>query len=131
MPSASAGDTTGYSIGRVEAKASVSNATVRDRPKATHRSHSGRKASVTLSSMNVAKASFSQMPFHHPMVTRSPNHMWASSWAMTSTTFCCSPWVVASGSARSSVSRKVTQPRFSMAPKAKSGMATRSSESPA
>ena len=80
--------------------------------------------------MNVAKASLSQMPFHHFMVTRSPNHMWASSWAITSTTFCSSAWVACSGSTRRSVSRKVTQPRFSMAPNAKSGMATRSSLSP-
>ena len=108
----------------------MSKAVERARPKLTHRSHSGRKASVTFSSMNVAKASLSQMPFHHFIVTRSPNHMWASSWAITSTTFCSSPWVAWSGSASSSVSRKVTQPRFSMAPKAKSGMATRSIESP-
>ena len=40
--------------------------------------------------MNVAKASFNQMPFHHRIVTRSPNHMWASSWATTSATTCCS-----------------------------------------
>ena len=43
--------------------------------------------------MNVAKASFSQMPFHQPMVTRSPNHMWAISWATTSATRCSSAWV--------------------------------------
>ena len=36
--------------------------------------------------MNVANASFSQMPFHQRIVTRSPNHMWASSWATTSAT---------------------------------------------
>ena len=36
--------------------------------------------------MNVANASFSQMPFHHRIVTRSPNHMCASSWAITSAT---------------------------------------------
>ncbi len=29
--------------------------------------------------MKVAKASLSQMPSHQPIVTRSPNHMWASS----------------------------------------------------
>jgi hypothetical protein len=29
--------------------------------------------------MKVAKASLSQMPFHQTMVTRSPNHIWASS----------------------------------------------------
>ena len=42
MPSASAGDTTSYSIGRVLAVASVSKAGVRSRPKEVHRSHSGR-----------------------------------------------------------------------------------------
>ena len=52
--------------------------------------------------MNVANASFSQMPFHHFMVTRSPNHMWASSWAITSATRCSSGWVAASGSTSSS-----------------------------
>jgi hypothetical protein len=98
MPSASAGDTTGYSTGRVELSASVSNAAERDRPKSTHRRHSGRKASVQVISMNVAKASLSQMPFHHFMVTRSPNHMWASSWAITSTTAWSSAWVAVAGS---------------------------------
>ena len=87
MPSASSGDTTSNSIGRVLCSESTSNAAVRDSPNATHRSHSGRKASVALISMNVANASFSQMPFHHFIVTRSPNHMCASSWWMTSATF--------------------------------------------
>ena len=32
--------------------------------------------------MNVANASFSQIPFHQRIVTRSPNHMWASSCAI-------------------------------------------------
>ncbi len=131
IPSASAGEITGYSMGRVEARASVSKACDRDRPNAAQRFQSGRKASVTFISMKVANASLSQMPFHQPIVTRSPNHMWASSWAMTSTTFCCSPCVVPSGSARSRVSRNVTQPTFSIAPNAKSGIATRSIESPA
>ncbi len=97
MPSASAGETTGNSMGRVVPRASVSKATVRLRPKATHRSHSGLKASVASISMKVAKASFSQMPFHHFMVTRSPNHMWASSWAITSVTFWSSVWVTSVG----------------------------------
>ena len=48
--------------------------------------------------MNVANASFSQMPFHQRIVTRSPNHMWASSWATTSATFCCSACVLVAGS---------------------------------
>ncbi len=108
----------------------MSKAAVRLRPNATQRSHSGLKASVASISMKVAKASFSQMPFHHFMVTRSPNHMWASSWAITSVTFCSSGWVTSAGSISTRASRKVTQPRFSMAPKAKSGTATRSTLSP-
>ena len=66
---------------------------VRSRPNVVQRSHSGRNASHAAISMNVANASLSQMPFHHLIVTRSPNHMWASSWATTSATFCSSAWV--------------------------------------
>ena len=98
MPSASAGETTGYSIGRVASRASVSKAALRDSPKSTQRCQSGRKASVQVISMKVAKASLSQMPFHHFMVTRSPNHMCAISWAMTSTTACSSACVDVAGS---------------------------------
>ena len=126
MPSASAGDTTSYSIERVAARESTSKAAVRSRLKLVHRFQSGRKASQAATSMNVAKASFSQMPFHHFMVTRSPNHMWASSWDTTSAIrwrSCCVPV----SSTSSAASRNVMQPGFSMAPKAKSGRATRSS----
>ena len=45
--------------------------------------HSGFMASMQTCAMNVAKASLSQRPFHQRMVTRSPNHMCASSWATT------------------------------------------------
>ncbi len=76
--------------------------------------------------MNVANASLSQMPFHQRIVTRSPNHMWASSWATTSTTTCCSLIVAFAGSTSSRFSRNVMQPRFSIAPAAKSGSASRS-----
>ena len=77
--------------------------------------------------MNVAKASLSQIPFHHVMVTRSPNHMWAFSWATTSATRSCSAGVAEAGSTSRAVSRKVMAPRFSIAPAAKSGIASRSS----
>ena len=98
MPSVSLGETTGYSMGRgASSRFSMSNASVRERPNDVHGGHSGVKASVAIISMNVAKASFSQMPFHHFIVTRSPNHMWASSWAMTSVTFCSSGWVTVGG----------------------------------
>jgi len=69
----------------------------------------------------VANASFNQMPFHQPMVTRSPNHMWASSCSTTSATRSSSLRAELAGSVSSAASRNVTHPRFSMAPKAKSG----------
>ena len=47
--------------------------------------------------------------------------MCAISWWITSATRCSSGWVARSGSTSSAVSRKVTQPRFSIAPNAKSG----------
>ena len=78
---------------------------MRDSPKSTQRCHSGRKASVHVISMNVANASFSQMPFHHFIVTRSPNHMWAISWAMTSATRCSSGWVARGGVDEQAASR--------------------------
>ena len=74
--------------------------------------------------MNVANASFSQIPFHQRIVTRSPNHMCAFSWAMTSATRRRSSIVAVSGSSRSRVSRYTTRPVFSIAPWAKSGNAT-------
>ena len=99
---------------------------MRSSPKVSQRFQSGRKASQAATSMKVAKASLSQMPFHQRIVTRSPNHMWASSWATTSATSCSSDWVAVAGSTSSTLSRNVMQPRFSIAPAAKSGSATRS-----
>ena len=61
------------------------------------------------------------------IVTRSPNHICAISWLITSTMRSSSSRDDLAGSTRSSVSLKVTAPRFSMAPNAKSGMAIRSS----
>ena len=127
MPWASSGRPTGNSTGRVACRPSIAMAASRSTPKLTHRCHSGRKASTASTSMKVANASLSQMPFHHFMVTRSPNHMWAISWQTTSATRSSSTRDAWAGSTSSTDSRKVTQPRFSMAPKAKSGMATRSS----
>ena len=46
--------------------------------------------------MNVANASFSQMPFHHFIVTRSPNHMCAISCTIVSATCAASAWVTVS-----------------------------------
>ena len=55
--------------------------------------------------MNVAKASFSQMPFHQRIVTRSPNHMCASSCAIVSATSSRSANVASASSISRSVSR--------------------------
>ena len=117
-------------MGRVLTRPSTPIAAARETPKVSQRFHSGFHASTASSSMNVAKASLSQMPFHHSMVTRSPNHMWATSWATTSATRSISVCEAAVSSTSSAVSRKVMAPRFSMAPAAKSGIASRSSLSP-
>ena len=52
----------------------------------SHLFHSGFHASTASISMKVANASFSQMPFHQRIVTRSPNHMCAFSCETTSAT---------------------------------------------
>ena len=51
--------------------------------------------------MNVAKASFSQMPCHHSIVTRSPNHMCASS--------CNTTWATRSISASEAVAGSINR----------------------
>ncbi len=130
MASASFGARTGYSIGRVLCKPSTDKAAARETPNVFQRFHSGFHASTASISMNVAKASLSHSPFHHDIVTRSPNHMCAFSCATTSATRSSSPCVALCGSTSKAVSRKVMAPRFSMAPEAKSGMARRSSLSP-
>ncbi len=92
-----------------------------------HMRHSGFQASTTWKAIQVAKASFSQRSSHQAIVTRSPYHMWASSWQITSATRLRSVSVARAGSSRSSVSRKKTAPAFSIAPASNSGTATRSS----
>ena len=130
IASQSRGARTSNSMGRLAWRPSTPIAAARETPKLTQRFHSGFHASTASISMNVANASLSQMPFHHSMVTRSPNHMWASSWATTSAMRSRSECDAAASSTRSAVSRKVMAPRFSMAPAAKSGIARRSTLSP-
>lgn len=69
--------------------------------------------------MYSAKDSFSQMSSHHVRVTRSPNHMWAISWAMTMARVW--RWVSVTAERWMNSSRKVTRPGFSMAPALNSG----------
>ena len=75
MPSASIGEFTSISIGRVLASESTSNAIERSRLNWFQRLHSRLKLSEDIVAIKVANASFNQIPFHHSIVTRSPNHM--------------------------------------------------------
>ena len=130
IASQSRGARTSYSMGRLAWSPSTPIAAARETPKLTQRCHSGFQAWTASISMKVANASLSQIPFHHTMVTRSPNHMWASSCATTSAIRSRSMWDAAASSTRRAVSRNVIAPRFSIAPAAKSGIARRSTLSP-
>jgi len=105
MPLASFGECTGYSIGRVVSSASISKAFARILWKTSKTRQSGSIESTQRYDMNVAKASFSQMPFHQRIVTRSPNHMCASSCAIVSATSSRSANVASASSISRSVSR--------------------------
>ena len=105
MPLASSGDSTGNSIGRVLASESTSNAVIRIAWNESNTRHEGSIASTQRYDMKVANASLSQIPFHQRIVTRSPNHMWASSWATVSATSRRSSCAACAGSSSSSVSR--------------------------
>ena len=107
--------------------ASSAKAGARCDSNSSHMFHSGFQSSTTLKAIQVANASFSHRSSHQAMVTRSPYHMCASSWAMTSATRFFSASEMVFSSTSRSVSRKVTAPAFSIAPNSKSGTAIRSS----
>ncbi|NUQ12655.1 MAG: DEAD/DEAH box helicase [Gemmatimonadaceae bacterium] len=88
---------------------------------------SGRHASTTLVSIQVANPSFSQRSSHHSMVTRLPNQWCAISCATFSAMLrrAATEALCASSSTRSS--RNVMSPAFSIAPNPNSGTARRSS----
>ncbi len=110
MPSASSGDTTSYSTGRVDRQGVDVEGGRALEAEGRPALPVGAEGVAGGISMNVANASLSQMPFHHFIVTRSPNHMWASSWATTSATRWSSCWVAVVGSTSRAVSRNVMQP---------------------
>ena len=72
--------------------------------------------------MYSANDSLSHRSSHHVMVTRSPNHMWAHSWAMVLDRVRISSSVA--WPRKRYWSRSVTQPGFSMAPALNSGTNT-------
>ena len=67
----------------------------------------------------MAKLSFSHRSFHQRIVTRSPNHMCAISWRITSPRL--RRWLSVGGSRKTNTSAKVTAPTFSIAPALNSG----------
>ena len=100
IPSASCGERTGI-LDRAGARRARRSRVPRcDRDRTSPRRASRAASRRCTPSMNVAKASLSQMPFHHRIVTRSPNHMWAISWATTSAITCSSACVAVVGSTR-------------------------------
>uniref|UniRef100_A0A182QGM6 USP domain-containing protein n=1 Tax=Anopheles farauti TaxID=69004 RepID=A0A182QGM6_9DIPT len=82
--------------------------------------HSGWRKSTPRLATYVAKPSFSHRSVHQRIVTRLPNHWWASSCAMTDATRCLLLAVDTLGWYSSAVSRYVIKPQFSIAPDAKS-----------
>ncbi len=83
---------------------------------------------MTLVSIQVAKASLSQMSSHQAAVTRSPNHWWANSWAATSAYRRRRATPSCSAEVSTSDSENVTRPTFSIAPNCTvKGMASTSS----
>src|SRR5208337_3056367 len=62
--------------------------------------------------IQVAKPSLSQMSSHHFMVTRSPNHWWATSCAMVSATPFFAPTEEVFSSISSAVSHEVAHQWF-------------------
>ena len=60
--------------------------------------HAGSNSATILAASQVANPSLSQMSSHHAVVTRSPNHWWASSWDATLTHASRSHGVICAGS---------------------------------
>ena len=81
---ASATVRTGAWTGCVEWSASSASADALPRSNSSQTRHSGRQSSTTRKAIQVAKASLSQRSSHQVMVTRLPNHWWASSCVTTS-----------------------------------------------
>ena len=65
----------------------------------------GSKASIATYSIILAKLSLSHRLSHHFIVTKSPNHWWANSWAITVATNCFISNEVLSGSSNKYASR--------------------------
>ena len=76
-------------------------------------------SAVAIVDAHSAKDSFSQRSFHHFMVTRSPNHMWASSCRIVTTRRSLIASVTFDRNTYDSVN--VTAPAFSIAPALNSG----------
>mmetsp|Transcript_21651 Transcript_21651/g.56511 ORF Transcript_21651/g.56511 Transcript_21651/m.56511 type:complete len:291 (-) Transcript_21651:554-1426(-) len=88
--------------------------------------HSGKRLSTASQPTQVAKPSFSHRWVHHCIVTKLPNHWCASSWHTTYAMSVLFWSEVRSALYSRYVERYVTRPQFSIAPAAKSAIATMS-----
>src|SRR4051794_38103328 len=79
---------TGVWIGWVLLRASALITVLLSLPAFSHICQSGLKWSVALTSIQEANPSLSQRLSHHAMVTRSPNHWCAISWATVTKISC-------------------------------------------
>src|SRR6187402_877734 len=84
-----------------------------------HASFHSVASAVAMVDAHSANDSFSQRSFHHFIVTRSPNHMWASSCRIVTTRR--SRVASVTFERKTYVSVKVTAPAFSIAPALYSG----------
>src|SRR5258707_8633025 len=105
----------GCRIRRAETRTSLDIARNRELTRETGASQVGFHVSTVLDASHVAKDSFSQTSSHQAIVTRSPNHMWASSCAQTLAKR--RRWVTVSppGAASKTPWLYVTRPAFSIA----------------
>jgi hypothetical protein len=78
-------DAIGWRMRRALATLSPSSACERLEARSIDTPQAGSKRSVVFSPSQLAKDSLSQVSSHHAIVTRSPNHWCASSWAATLT----------------------------------------------
>ncbi len=116
-----------WTIGWVEGRASISMALSLSPTAVSRLRHSGWKWSVALAAIQLAKPSLSHRSSHQAMVTRSPDHRWAISWAMTLKMTWRSAPLERRGSKTTLVWLNRIAPQFSIEPETSPGAATRSS----
>ena len=109
-------DSMGWRMRRAVTSESTSIANERVPTRATREPQSGFQRPMILLPIHVAKDSFSHTSSHQAIVTRSPNHWCAVSWAQTLAYRRRKRIVSSAGFERMDVETYVTRPGFSIAP---------------